>query len=171
MTGARPVALSASFILEEGFPVEDVQRIAAAMADAARVAEVQIVTGDTKVVQRGKADGCYITTAGVGVLERPVRLSAAAARPGDAVIVSGPLGDHGITVLLARGDLDLDADITSDTAPLAALTGTTAGCGPGNSAAAGRDPRRGGHDPQRGRRRLRRRGHRRRGGGPGPARS
>ena len=85
--------------------------------------KVQIVTGDTKVVQRGKADGCYITTAGVGLVERPVRLSAAAARPGDAVIVSGPLGDHGITVLLARGDLDLDADIASDTASLAALTG------------------------------------------------
>ena len=123
MTGARTVALSASFILEEGFPVEDVHRIAAAMADAARVADVQIVTGDTKVVQRGKGDGCYITTAGVGVVERAVRLSAAAARPGDAVLVSGPLGDHGITVMLARGDLDLDADISSDTASLADLAG------------------------------------------------
>jgi hydrogenase expression/formation protein HypE len=122
MTGARPVALSASFILEEGFPVEDVQRIATAMADAARAAGVHIVTGDTKVVQRGTGDGCYITTAGIGVVERPVRLSAAAAQPGDAVLVSGPLGDHGITVMLARGDLDLDADIASDTAPLADLT-------------------------------------------------
>ena len=84
--------------------------------------EFLIVTGDTKVVQRGKADGCYITTAGVGLVERSVQLSAAAARPGDAVIVSGPLGDHGITVMLARGDLDLDADIASDTASLAALT-------------------------------------------------
>jgi len=119
---SRPVALSASFILEEGFPVEDVQRIATAMADAARAAGVHIVTGDTKVVQRGKGDGCYITTAGIGVVERPVRLSAAAAQPGDAVLVSGPLGDHGITVMLARGDLDLDADIASDTAPLADLT-------------------------------------------------
>ena len=79
---------------------------------------MQIVTGDTKVVERGKADGCYINTAGVGVLERPLALSAAAARPGDAVLVSGPIGDHGITVMLARGELDISADIESDTAPL-----------------------------------------------------
>ncbi|MFL6137330.1 MAG: hydrogenase expression/formation protein HypE [Frankiaceae bacterium] len=123
MTGARPVALSASFVLEEGFPVADLQRIVTAMAGAARLAGVQVVTGDTKVVQRGKGDGCYITTAGIGVVERPVRLSASAARPGDVVLVSGPVGDHGITVMLARGDLDIDADVMSDTAPLAELTG------------------------------------------------
>ena len=90
MCGARPLHLSAGFILEEGFPVADLRRIVASMARAAAAAGVQIVTGDTKVVPRGKADGCFITTAGVGVLERPVTLSAAAARPGDAVIVSGP---------------------------------------------------------------------------------
>jgi hydrogenase expression/formation protein HypE len=122
MTGARPVALSAGFVLEEGFPIADLQRISAAMAQAAGSAGVQIVTGDTKVVQRGKGDGCYINTAGVGVVERPVRLSASAARPGDAVLVSGALGDHGVTIMLARGDLDLDADLVSDTASLADLT-------------------------------------------------
>ncbi|WP_433788267.1 hydrogenase expression/formation protein HypE [Actinomycetospora sp. CA-101289] len=122
MCGARPLHLSAGFILEEGFPVADLRRIAGSMARAAAAAGVQIVTGDTKVVPRGKADGCFITTAGVGVLERPVTLSATAARPGDAVIVSGPLGDHGITIMLARGELDIEADLSSDTAPLNELT-------------------------------------------------
>ncbi|WP_281178529.1 hydrogenase expression/formation protein HypE [Streptosporangium amethystogenes] len=122
MCGARPRYLSAGFILEEGFPVADLRRITASMAQAARAAGVWIVTGDTKVVQRGKADGCYVTTSGIGTLERPVRLSAAAARPGDAVIVSGPIGEHGITVMLARGELDIEADLRSDTAPLNALT-------------------------------------------------
>jgi hydrogenase expression/formation protein HypE len=118
MCGARPLYLSCGFILEEGFPVADLQRIVASMAAAARVAGVQIVTGDTKVVERGKADGCYITTAGVGVLERDVVLSAAAPEPGDVVLVSGPIGDHGVTVMLARGELDIEADIESDTAAL-----------------------------------------------------
>ncbi len=118
MCGARPLYLSCGFILEEGFPVADLQRIVASMAAAAGAAGVQIVTGDTKVVERGKADGCYITTAGVGALEREVVLSAAAAQPGDTVLVSGPIGDHGVTVMLARGELDISADIESDTAPL-----------------------------------------------------
>jgi len=122
MCGARPLYLSCGFILEEGFPVADLQRIVASMAAAATRAGVQIVTGDTKVVERGKADGCYITTAGVGLLDRPATLSAAAARPGDVVLVSGPIGDHGITVMLARGELDIEADIVSDTAPLHELT-------------------------------------------------
>jgi len=122
MCGARPLYLSCGFILEEGFPVADLQRIVASMAAAAARAGVQIVTGDTKVVERGKADGCYINTAGVGLLDRPLALSAAAARPGDAVLVSGPIGDHGITVMLARGELDIEADIVSDTAPLHELT-------------------------------------------------
>jgi hydrogenase expression/formation protein HypE len=121
VSGARPVYLSAGFILEEGFPVEDLRRIVLSMKSAAEAAGVQIVTGDTKVVQRGKADGCYINTAGVGVFERPVSLGAANARPGDAVIVSGPIGDHGVTILLARGELDIESDITSDTAPLNGL--------------------------------------------------
>jgi hydrogenase expression/formation protein HypE len=119
MTGARPLVLSAAFVLEEGFPVGDLERIVSAMAAAARAAGVEVVTGDTKVVQRGKGDGCYVTTTGVGVLERPVRLGADRAQPGDVILVSGPVGEHGITILLARGDLDLDADLVSDTACLA----------------------------------------------------
>jgi hydrogenase expression/formation protein HypE len=122
MCGARPLYLSCGFILEEGFPIADLQRIVASMAAAAQAAGVQIVTGDTKVVERGKADGCYITTAGVGVLERPVVLSAAGARPGDTVLVSGPIGDHGVTVMLARGELDIYADLESDTAALHEIT-------------------------------------------------
>jgi hydrogenase expression/formation protein HypE len=121
VSGARPIYLSAGFILEEGFPVEDLRRIVRSMKAAAEAAGVQIVTGDTKVVQRGKCDGCYINTAGVGVLERPVSLGAVNARPGDAVIVSGPIGDHGVTIMLARGELDIESDITSDTAPLNGL--------------------------------------------------
>jgi hydrogenase expression/formation protein HypE len=119
--GARPRYLSAGFVLEEGLPVADLRRITASMASAAEAAGVQIVTGDTKVVQRGKADGCYVNTAGVGVLERPVELSVAAARPGDVVIVSGPIGEHGVTVMLARGELDIEADVRSDTAALHGL--------------------------------------------------
>jgi hydrogenase expression/formation protein HypE len=79
---------------------------------------VQIVTGDTKVVERGKADGCYLNTAGIGLLSRELTLSAAAVRPGDAVVVSGPIGEHGVTIMLARGELEIEADLVSDTAPL-----------------------------------------------------
>jgi hydrogenase expression/formation protein HypE len=118
MCGARPLHLSAGFILEEGFPIADLRRVAASMARAAAAAEVTIVTGDTKVVRRGQADGCFVTTAGIGIRERDVTLSAGAARPGDAVIVSGPIGDHGVTVMLARGELDIEADLVSDTAPM-----------------------------------------------------
>jgi hydrogenase expression/formation protein HypE len=116
VTGARPLHLSAGFILEEGFEVAALTRIVASMRAAADAAGVRIVTGDTKVVQRGKADGCYITTAGVGRLDRPVRLGVANARPGDAILVSGPIGEHGVTILLARGELDIHAELTSDTA-------------------------------------------------------
>jgi hydrogenase expression/formation protein HypE len=121
VSGARPLYLSAGFILEEGFPVEDLRRIVDTMAKAAEVAGVQVVTGDTKVVQRGKADGCYVNTAGVGLLEREVTLGAAQVKPGDVVLVSGPVGDHGVTVMLSRGELDIESDIESDTAPLAGL--------------------------------------------------
>jgi hydrogenase expression/formation protein HypE len=121
MSGARPLHLSAGFILEEGFPVADLRRIVESMAAAAVRAGVQIVTGDTKVVQRGKADGCYVNTAGVGVIERDVTLGVEQVRPGDAVLVSGPIGEHGVTIMLARGELDIVSDITSDTAPLAGL--------------------------------------------------
>jgi hydrogenase expression/formation protein HypE len=118
VSGARPAHLSAGFILEEGFPVEDLRRIVASMAAAAAAAGVSIVTGDTKVVQRGKGDGCYINTAGVGLITGGLTLGVATARPGDVVIVSGPVGDHGITILLERGELDLDAELVSDTAPV-----------------------------------------------------
>lgn len=140
--GARPLHLSASFILEEGFPIADLRRIVADMAAAAAVAGVDVVTGDTKVVQRGKADGCYITTAGVGVLERPVSLGARTIRPGDVVLVSGPVGDHGMTVMLARGELDLEADLRSDTAALSGLVATLLDACPGVRAL--RDATRGG---------------------------
>ncbi len=118
VSGARPLYLTAGFILEEGFPVEDLKRIAASMACAAQAAGVSIAAGDTKVVQRGKADGCFINTTGVGVIEREINLGAVNIRPGDAVLVSGPIGDHGITIMLARGELDIVADVASDTAPL-----------------------------------------------------
>ncbi|WP_433533106.1 hydrogenase expression/formation protein HypE [Micromonospora sp. CA-263727] len=131
VSGARPLYLSAGFILEEGFPVADLRRITASMAAAAQRAGVQVVTGDTKVVQRGKADGCYLNTAGVGVLERPVRLGAAQVRPGDAVVVSGPIGDHGVTIMLARGELDIAADLASDTAPLPGLVAALLDAAPG----------------------------------------
>ncbi len=124
VSGARPLYLSAGFILEEGFPVAELERIVASMAAAAEAAGVQIVTGDTKVVQRGKADGCYVNTAGVGVIERPVELGANRCQPGDVVIVSGPIGDHGVTIMLARGELDIESEVTSDTAPLHGLVAT-----------------------------------------------
>ena len=118
VSGATPLYLTAGFILEEGFPVADLMRVVESMRNAAAAACVSIVTGDTKVVQRGNADGCYINTAGVGVLAGGVSLGVAYAQPGDAVIVSGPVGDHGITIMLARGELDIEADTESDTAPL-----------------------------------------------------
>ncbi len=124
MTGAQPLYLSAGFILEEGFKVDDLTRITASMAAAAAKAGVQIVTGDTKVVERGKADGCYLNTAGIGLIPADVNLGVAQARPGDKIIVSGPIGDHGVTIMLARGELDLEADLTSDTAPLNGLVAT-----------------------------------------------
>jgi hydrogenase expression/formation protein HypE len=121
VAGATPLYLSAGFILEEGFPVADLSRVVESMAAAAAAAGVRIVTGDTKVVEKGKADGCYVNTAGVGLIERDVTLGVSRARPGDAIIVSGPIGDHGITIMLARGELDIEADICSDTAPLNGL--------------------------------------------------
>ena len=122
VSGAIPLYLSAGFILEEGFPVADLIRITGDMREAAAAAGVRVVTGDTKVVQRGKADGCYINTAGVGLIcNDAAELGVANAQPGDAIIVSGPIGDHGITIMLARGELDIEADVQSDTAPLNGL--------------------------------------------------
>ncbi len=142
VSGARPLYLTAGFILEEGFEVADLMRIVESMKAAAAAAGVTIVTGDTKVVQRGKADGCYINTAGVGVIEYPGVLGIATVRPGDAVIVSGPVGDHGITVMLARGELDIEADIESDSAPVNGLVADLLASVPGVRAM--RDATRGG---------------------------
>jgi hydrogenase expression/formation protein HypE len=121
VSGARPLYLTAGFILEEGFPVADLSRIVDSMRVAADAAGVAIVTGDTKVVQRGKADGCYINTAGIGVWPDSVELGMNTVRPGDVVLVSGPIGEHGVTVMLARGELDIEADLVSDTAPVHGL--------------------------------------------------
>jgi len=118
MSGARPLYLSAGFILEEGLPIEDLKKILGSMRDAAAEAGVHIVTGDTKVVQRGGADRIFINTSGIGVIDSGAKVSAARARPGDKVVVSGTIGDHGTTVMIARGELDLETDITSDSAPL-----------------------------------------------------
>jgi len=121
MMGARPLALSAAFVIEEGFAIETLRVIVADMAEAAASAGVRIVTGDTKVVDRGAADGMYISTSGVGVIPAGRELSATSVTPGDVVLVSGTIADHGMAVMLARGDLALDANIESDTAPLNAL--------------------------------------------------
>lgn len=121
VAGATPLYLSAGMILEEGFPLADLGRIVAAMAEAARAAGVAVVTGDTKVVERGKGDGVYINTAGVGLVRPDARVAAAGARPGDRVLVSGSVGDHGVAILMAREELELESDIESDTAPLNGL--------------------------------------------------
>jgi hydrogenase expression/formation protein HypE len=121
VSGATPLYLSAGFILEEGLGLDELRAIVTSMREAAERAGVQVVTGDTKVVEKGKADGCFITTAGIGLREPGRVLGVAAAQPGDAVLVSGPIGDHGTTIMLARGELDIEADIVSDTAPLNGL--------------------------------------------------
>jgi hydrogenase expression/formation protein HypE len=118
MLGAKPLYLTAGFILEEGLPMDTLQRVIESMRQAAEEAGVQIVAGDTKVVQRGKADGLYITTAGVGAVREGVAVSGANAKAGDAVILSGTIGDHGIAVLGARGELGFQSSIQSDIAPL-----------------------------------------------------
>jgi hydrogenase expression/formation protein HypE len=118
MLGAKPLYLTAGFILEEGLQMDTLQRVIESMRLAAEEAGVQIVAGDTKVVQRGKADGIYITTAGVGVVHEGVSVSGANAKAGDVIILSGSLGDHGIAVLGARGELGFQSSIQSDVAPL-----------------------------------------------------
>lgn len=120
-SGAEPIALSLGVILEEGFPLQDLRRIVQSAADACRRENVAIVTGDTKVVPRGKCDRIYLNTTGLGRITHSHQLSLANARPGDAVVISGPLGDHGITILVARGDLHLDLELESDSAPVTRL--------------------------------------------------
>lgn len=140
--GAEPRYLTAGFILEEGFPLSDLARIAVSMAEAARRAGVWLVAGDTKVVERGKGDGVFITTTGVGVLPPGRQLSGDRARPGDAVLLSGPIGDHGMAILSVRENLGFDAPILSDTAPLNGLT--AAMLASGADIRLMRDPTRGG---------------------------
>jgi hydrogenase expression/formation protein HypE len=119
--GAKPLYLAASFVLEEGYPLADLERIVESMGAAAREAGVPVVTGDTKVVERGKADGVFITTCGVGLLREGIDLSGANARPGDAVLVSGPIGDHGMAIMSLREGLEFSTTIRSDTAALHGL--------------------------------------------------
>ncbi len=122
--GAVPLYLSAGFVLEEGFPIADLRRIVASMAKAASEAGVSIVTGDTKVVQRGKADGLFINTAGVGIIRATWPLGQTQLQPGDRVLLSGSVGDHGIAIMLAREALDIETNVQSDTAPLYSLVAT-----------------------------------------------
>ncbi|HEU5460336.1 MAG TPA: hydrogenase expression/formation protein HypE [Pyrinomonadaceae bacterium] len=121
MSGARPLYLSSGFILEEGLSIDDLKKILTSMRDAAAEAGVTVVTGDTKVVQKGGADKIFINTSGIGVVESSINVSATRAQAGDKVILSGTLGDHGTTIMIARGELDLETDIESDCAPLNSL--------------------------------------------------
>ncbi len=121
MSGAQPLYLSAGFILEEGLPMDDLGRIVTSMADACRAAGVQLVTGDTKVVNKGKGDGVFINTAGIGLVPPGVRIAADRARPGDVILVSGTIGDHGMAIMSVREGLSFETALVSDSAPLHTL--------------------------------------------------
>ncbi|MGI8811639.1 MAG: hydrogenase expression/formation protein HypE [Pyrinomonadaceae bacterium] len=121
MSGARPLYLSVGFIIEEGFSIEDLRRVCSSMQKAAEESGVLIVTGDTKVVQKGGADTIFINTAGIGAIETRADVYSARTQVGDEVIVSGTIGDHGTTIMIARGELELETDIESDSAPLHSL--------------------------------------------------
>ena len=118
MSGAKPLYLSAGFILEEGYPLEDLEKIVISMASAANAANVAVVTGDTKVVERGKGDGVFITTTGVGVVPPGVEISGDRAKPGDRILLSGSIGDHGVAIMSSRENLEFDTSIESDSAAL-----------------------------------------------------
>jgi len=118
MCGARPLALSAGFILEEGLPIATLERVVASMAATAKAASVNIVTGDTKVVDRGKGDGLFVNTAGVGVIEHSLAIAPSSVRPGDAVLLSGDVGRHGVAIMAVREGLQFDSTIETDCAPL-----------------------------------------------------
>lgn len=143
LSGAKPLYLSASFIIEEGFSLADLKRIADAMGEAAQTAGIAIITGDTKVVERGKADGVFISTAGVGVLPDGLDLSADKAQPGDHVLLSGSLGDHGVAIMSKRQNLAFDTEILSDSAALHELVAAMVAAG-GQAIRVMRDPTRGG---------------------------
>ena len=142
--GAIPRFLSAAFILEEGFAIAELSRIVGSMSAAAAQAGVTIVTGDTKVVERGSGDGVYINTAGIGELREGVHLSASLARPGDAVILSGSIGDHGIAILSEREGLELETDVASDSAALHGLVDAMFAAAGLDAIRCMRDPTRGG---------------------------
>jgi hydrogenase expression/formation protein HypE len=118
VAGARPLALALSLVLEEGLPADELRAEIDAIAAAAAAAEVEVVTGDTKVVERGRCESMYVTTTGIGRLDTRARLDPAALRPGDRILVSGSIGEHGTAVMLARGEFELDAPVESDTRPL-----------------------------------------------------
>jgi hydrogenase expression/formation protein HypE len=143
MMGATPLYLSASFIIEEGFPLADLQRIVQSMGNAAREAGVPVVTGDTKVVEKGKGDGVFISTTGVGVLPPGMSISGRNAQVGDVVLLSGTIGDHGVAVLSQRESLAFETTIQSDTAALHTLVASLLATAPG-AVRALRDPTRGG---------------------------
>ncbi len=143
MVGASPLYLSVGVILEEGFSIEMLRKIVASMAQAANEAGVAIVTGDTKVVQRGKADGIFINTTGVGIVRSANAIGQAQVRAGDKVLLSGPVGDHGIAIMLARESLEIEADVESDTAPLHGLVAQVLAA-TGNGLHCLKDPTRGG---------------------------
>jgi hydrogenase expression/formation protein HypE len=143
VSGADPKFLSASFILEEGFPLNQLAAIVQAMADAAATAGVQIVTGDTKVVERGHGDGCYINTAGVGLLREGITVGPHRAEAGDAILVSGTIGDHGMAIMSVREGLEFESQIRSDCAALNSMIATVLD-GAGSAVHAMRDPTRGG---------------------------
>jgi hydrogenase expression/formation protein HypE len=132
VSGARPLAMSAALVLEEGLDADVLRAEITAMAEAARGADVSVITGDTKVVERGKCDAMYVVTTGVGLVAADVALSPHLVRPGDKVLLSGTVGDHGVAILLARGDLDIEADVESDTQPLWGLASALmTACGDG----------------------------------------
>jgi hydrogenase expression/formation protein HypE len=142
MAGAWPLYLAAGFILEEGFPLMDLERIVVGMAEASRAAGVPVVTGDTKVVERGKGDGVFITTTGVGVVPDGVSISGDQARPGDAILLSGTIGDHGVAIMSCRENLEFTTAIVSDSAALHTLVADMVAAAPGIHCL--RDPTRGG---------------------------
>lgn len=142
MAGARPLYLTAGFILEEGFPLADLERIVISMAHAAREAGVPVITGDTKVVEKGKGDGVFITTTGLGVVPEGVRVSADRAKAGQAILLSGPIGDHGVAILSKRENLEFETEILSDSAALHGLVAEMIEAVP--QIAVLRDPTRGG---------------------------
>ncbi len=142
MMGGAPRGLSVAMILEEGFPLSELRVIVETMARAVEEAGTRVVTGDTKVVARGQADGIYINTSGVGIAPPGLELSAAGLKPGDRIIVSGPIGDHGVAVMSQRAGLSFSADVSSDTAPLCGLVATMVDAS--QQIHAMRDPTRGG---------------------------